>query len=391
MRVLMVSNLWPPEIVGGAEQYAARLADRLLDAGHDVHVLTLGDGERAGVSTVAPWPYPIRTAPSQPAPRKLLFHAVDLYNPRAKHRLDAVLDEVAPDVVHTHVVQGLSTVALTRPARRGIAHVHTLHDYWLLCQRNSMVQRDGTVCGTRCRSCVAISRLRDEAVRRSPPGVVLAVSQAIAREHEVLPWVAARLRVQYNPVELVTTSRALPRGDGDPLTFGFLGRLGIDKGVRTLLDAFAHRPPSGSRLVVAGRGELEGEVQAAGPPVVAAGWVDAARKESLLDDLDCIVVPSEWKDPAPVVVNEARGRGIPVIGAAIGGIPELVAPECRELLFPPGDVAALGDRLHRFAAAPARYRPVPEAEPVDWPGHLDGVLAAYEDARQIAATKSRTR
>jgi glycosyltransferase involved in cell wall biosynthesis len=389
VRVLLVSNLWPPDVVGGAEQYAARLADRLVDAGHEVHVLTLGAADRPGVSTVAPWPYPIRTAPSQPAARRLLFHAVDLYNPRAKHALDAVLDEVRPDVVHTHVVQGLSTVALTRPSRRGIAHVHTLHDYWLLCQRNSMVQRDGRACETRCRSCVAISRLRDEAIRRSPPGVVLAVSQAIAREHEQLAWVAARLRVQYNPVEVVESTRTLPRGDGRPLTFGFLGRLGIDKGVRTLLEAFTHRAPVGSRLVVAGRGPLEAEVQGAGPPVVAAGWVDADRKDALLDDLDCLVVPSEWKDPAPVVVNEARGRGIPVIGAAIGGIPELVAPECRDLLFPAGDAQGLVDRLHAFAADPAHFRPRPEAAPVDWAGHLDGVLAAYADARQIAAAHVR--
>jgi glycosyltransferase involved in cell wall biosynthesis len=390
MRVLMVSNLWPPEVVGGAEQYAARLAERLLAAGHEVHVLTLGTGDRPGITTVAPWPYPIRTAPQQPAARRLLFHGIDLYNPRAKRGLDAVLDELQPDVVHSHAVQGLSTVALTRPSRRGIAHVHTLHDYWLLCQRNSMVQRDGQSCDTRCRSCVAISRLRDEVVRRSPPGVVLAVSQAIAREHEQLAWVAARLRVQYNPVEVVETERTVPRGDGRPLTFGFLGRLGIDKGVRTLLDAFAHRAPAGSRLVVAGRGPLEGEVQAAGPPVIAAGWVDAARKDTLLDDLDCLVVPSEWKDPAPVVVNEARGRGIPVIGASIGGIPELIAPECRDLLFPPGDGAALSERLHAFASDPARFRPQPEAAPVDWAGHLHGVLGAYADARRIAEAHARS-
>ena len=53
MRVLMVSNLWPPEVVGGAEQYAARLAERLLAAGHEVHVLTLGTEDRPGITTVA--------------------------------------------------------------------------------------------------------------------------------------------------------------------------------------------------------------------------------------------------------------------------------------------------------------------------------------------------
>lgn len=385
MRILMVSNLWPPEVVGGAEQYAAALAGRLRSAGHEVHVFTLGTEDRDGVSTMAPWPYPIRTAPAQPARRRLLFHAVDVYNPRARRSLDAVLDDVQPDVVHTHAVQGLSSVALTRPTRHGIAHVHTLHDYWLLCQRNSMVRRDGRACETQCGPCRAISWIRNDAARKAPPGVVLAVSSAIAREHERIDWVAARVRVEYNPVEVVTGSRAMPRGDGRPLTFGFLGRLGADKGIGTLLDAFRRAVPEASRLVVAGRGDYEDAVRAAGPPVIAAGWVAADRKEALFDDLDCLIVPSEWKDPAPIVVNEARGRGIPVIGADLGGIPELIAPECRPLLFPSGDVGALVDRLRVFAAAPATYRPVPAAAPVDWAGHLEGVLGAYEDARRVAA------
>jgi hypothetical protein len=79
-----------------------------------------------------------------------------------------------------------------------------------------------------------------------------------------------------------------------------------------------------------------------------------------------------------------------VIGASIGGIPELVAPECRDLLFPPGDGAALTERLHAFASDPARFRPQPEAAPVDWAGHLAGVLDAYEDARRIAAAHARS-
>jgi glycosyltransferase involved in cell wall biosynthesis len=275
---------------------------------------------------------------------------------------------------------------MTRPGRRGVAHVHTLHDYWLLCQRNSMVHRDGRACEPRCRSCVGISWIRNEAIRRSPPEVLLAVSRAIAAEHEQLAWTRSRLRVVYNPVELVG-DRSVPRGTDRPLTFGFLGRLGIDKGVGTLLAAFRDAGLPDARLVVAGRGPLEADVRAAGPGVVAAGWVDAARKETLLEELDCLVVPSQWKDPAPLVVNEARGRGIPVIGAAIGGIPELVAPECRPLLFPPGDVAALGARLRTYAEGPEAFRPLAAAAPLDWPGHLDAVLTAYADARAHGAPR----
>lgn len=389
MRILMVSNLWPPEVVGGAEQYAAALAARLRNGGHEVHAFTFGVDGPDVVHAVAPRPYGIQSAATQPAHRRARFHAADVFNRRARRDLGRVLDELRPDAVHSHAVQGLSSAALTVARRHGVAHVHTLHDYWLLCQRNSMVKRDGRSCETRCRSCVAITWARNEAVRRAPPGVVLAVSRSIAATHEQIPWVAERLRVVHNPVEVVTGPRAFAPGDGRPLTFGFLGRLAADKGLGTLLDAFeaafGAAGPGAARLVVAGRGPLEARLREAGPPVIAAGWVPPARKEALFADLDCLVVPSEWRDPAPVVVNEARGRGIPVIGARAGGIPELIAPVCEPLLFPPGDVAALAERLRAYAADPAAFRPIAEAAPMDWARHLDLVLAAYADAGAAVA------
>jgi glycosyltransferase involved in cell wall biosynthesis len=381
VRVLMVSNLWPPTVVGGAELYAAALAGRLRDAGHEVGVVTLGVPGPDVVGEVQPWPYPIQDAGEQSGARRALFHLADLHQPRTRTTLDRVLADFAPDVVHSHVVQGMSTVAMTRPARRGFAHVHTIHDYWLLCQRNSMVQRDGTACDVRCRSCASISWVRNEAIRRAPPEVLLAVSNAVAREHEVLGWTHGRTRVVYNPVEEVHRPRPAAPGAGRPLTFGFLGRLAADKGVATLLAAFARLGDPDVRLVVAGRGPLEGAVRAAAG-VDYAGWVAGAAKEELLDRIDCLVVPSEWRDPAPLVVNEGRARGIPVIGAEIGGIPELVAEASRPLGFPPGDAAALAERLRSYRDDPDRFPARPEAAPLDWAGHLDAVLTAYGDARR---------
>lgn len=381
MRVLIVSNLWPPEVVGGAELYASALAGRLREAGHEVGVLTFGIPGPDVVASVRPWPYPIQTAPDRHAAARALFHVADLHQPGARATIDRALEQFAPDVVHSHVVQGLSTLALTRPARRGVAHVHTLHDYWLLCPRNSMVQRDGTACEVRCTSCRALSWVRDQSVRRAPPEVLLAVSQAVAREHEVLEWTRGRTRVLYNPVEIVDRPRPSTPGRGTPLVFGFLGRLATDKGLATLLRAFTRLDRPGARLVVAGRGPLEDAVRGT-ERVEYAGWVAGEEKEQLLDRIDCLVVPSEWKDPAPLVVNEARARGIAVIGAQIGGIPELVADASRPLLFPSGDADALTARMQAFVDDPDGYIGPPEAAPSSWPEHLDAVLTAYEDARR---------
>jgi len=378
----MVSSLWPPEVLGGAELYAAALTARLRADGHEVAVLTAGvDGDDV-VASVRPWGHRQTEYADQPRVRRLVFHAGDLVRPDVGRVVDRALERFAPDVVHSHAVQGMSATALTRVARRGVAHVHTLHDYWLLCQRNTLVTAAGTPCTTRCRSCRAVSAVRNAQLARRPPDVLLAVSEAVARAHtDVIPWTRRRTRVLYNPVDAVTGTHRAPVAG--PPTFGFVGQVSAVKGIRTLVRAFGAAAIAGARLVVAGRGTDVDAVTGV-PGVDYRGWVDAAGREALYREVDAVVVPSEWQDPAPLVVNEARGRGIPVIGARVGGIPELIAPASQPLLFPAGDVTELTARLRTFAAAPAHFGAAPESAPIDWTGHLAGVLAAYTDARATA-------
>ncbi len=387
MRVLMVSSLWPPEVLGGAEQYAGALAQRLRTRGHEVGVVTLGVPGADVVASVPSWPYPLQEYASQNPVRRALFHAADLARPDARRVFDRAIEAFRPDVVHSHVVQGMGIAALTETFRRGVAHVHTLHDYWLLCQRNAMVQRDGTACTQRCRSCRAVGELRNRQIARRPPEVVVAVSEAIARHHLAeLAWLRDRTRVIYNPVG--DAKARAPRPAGAPITFGFLGRLGIDKGIRTLVDAFAMADLDGARLVVAGHGPDADCVRGV-PGVDYRGWVSGPQKDALFDEIDCLVVPSQWEDPAPLVVNEARSRGVAVIGSTAGGIPELVAPVDAALLVPPADVGALAAALERFVATPGAFAPTPESRPLGWDGHLDAIDAAYRDAIAAAAVTER--
>jgi glycosyltransferase involved in cell wall biosynthesis len=382
----MVSSLWPPEVLGGAELYAAALAARLRTAGHTVAALTAGVHGDDVVAQVRPWGYPLTEFASQPRAKRLVFHTGDVVHPGAGRTIARAIDAFRPDVVHSHAVQGMSATVLTRVARCGVAHVHTIHDYWLLCQRNTMVTADGAPCATRCGSCRAISSIRSAQLARHAPDVLLAVSEAVARPHEAaLAWTRGRTRVLYNPVE-PASGRRIPRAVGTPPTFGFLGQVSTVKGVRTLVRAFTAAAIPGARLVVAGQGTDVDAVTGV-PGVDYRGWVDRAGRDALYDEIDALVVPSEWQDPAPLVVNEARARGITVIGARAGGIPELIAPASEPLLFEPGDAGALTARLETFAAEPGRFAAAGEAAPLDWPGHLAGVTRAYADARASATTE----
>ncbi len=386
IRVLMVSSLWPPAVLGGAETYAAALAERLRSAGHDVGVVTLGVPGADVVGEVSPRPYRLDEFASQPVWRRAQFHALDVYRRETQRVLTAAFEEFRPDVVHTHSVQGLSSVALEMPSRCGIAHVHTLHDYWLLCQRATLVKRDGTACERRCGSCLAISTIRNRRIARHPPDVVIGVSEAIAREHRDVAWMRSRLRVIRNPLDVARREHAVARA---PITFGFLGQLTAEKGVASLLEAFARAELPGARLLIAGDGPLRPRLQASAPPKVELlGWIDSDQKESFFAKTDCLVVPSQWKDPAPLVVNESRARGVPVIGARIGGIPELIAPVCEPLLFEPGNARDLATRLVEFARSPTLYSDRGVSHLLQWPEHLAEVVDAYRTARE--STRDRT-
>ena len=375
----MVSSLWPPTTLGGAESYAAALAERLVERGHEVAVMTGGVVGPDVVASIAPRPYRLDSYAEQSAARRLEFHVRDVYRKTAGDALRRTIDDVRPDIVHTHAVAGLSAAVLAEPSRSGVPHVHTLHDYWLRCERSTLVRRNGMRCDRRCVSCRVLSGARAAIIARHPPDVVLAVSAAVVRGHDGLGWLTDRTRILYNPVEDRPRTPDVPP---PPPAFGFVGRLTREKGVATLVHAFRDAAIAGARLLIAGEGPLEQAVSdLAVPGVELLGRIGGDRRDQLLDDVLALVVPSEWADPAPLVVNEARARRVPVIGASIGGIPELVSPVCRELLFPPGDAGALADRLRRVAQDPGEFVADDRDGLLSWDAHVEAVLQAYEDAR----------
>jgi glycosyltransferase involved in cell wall biosynthesis len=382
----MLSSLWPPAVTGGAEVYAEELSRRLGDRGHEVGVVTLGVDGEAVVASVPAWPYRLDQFASQPAWKRAAFHATDLANVRAWRTVLDAVDRFRPDVVHSHSIQGMSALPLRVPSRRAVAHVHTIHDYWLVCQRASMTNREGQSCPTPCRPCRAITALHRRELDGHAPHVVLCVSEATAREHERLPEIHDRIQVLHLPDGGPATSERRPPGPVP--VFGYLGQVAPHKGVLTLIDAFEQLPAGRARLRIAGRGSVEDAVAArAGGDVEYVGFVDGEAKAAFLASLDCLVVPSEWREPGALVVSEAKSELLPVIGARIGGIPEVVPPSCADLLFVPGDATGLSRSMLRFIDAPARFAVTPGVGG-GWDAHVDAVEDAYRVALNRAGCSS---
>jgi glycosyltransferase involved in cell wall biosynthesis len=81
-------------------------------------------------------------------------------------------------------------------------------------------------------------------------------------------------------------------------------------------------------------------------------WGQQRQVESYMQAADCLVCPSVWQEAAGLVILEALASGLPVLGSAIGGIPEFVEDGKNGFLFPAGDRAALVDRVRRLIGDP---------------------------------------
>jgi glycosyltransferase involved in cell wall biosynthesis len=402
MKVLFVSTLYHPHGIGGAEASVRLLAEACHRAGDEAVVVTLAPRDGAAVERdvggvrvhdVPLWnifhPYPW---PRPPAWRALAWHMIDAWNPVMAGRLAAIVAREAPDIVHVHNLLGFSAAIWPALARIGVPVVQTLHDHYVACT-NSLMYREGRNCRTRCVHCRVLGTPRRRLSRHVD--VVTAVSRRLLDRVSgfgIFAGVGPRLVIPNpNPLQ---PRLPVPRASPDParaLRVGFLGRVEPIKGPEVLLAAAQRLGPGRIDLRLGGAARPDYlatlKPRFGGPGIAFLGPVEPAE---FLESIDMLVVPSVVEEAAGRVVHEAFAAGVPVIGAAIGGIPELIRDGATGFLVPPGDVDALERRLRLLHDAPPDWAAMSaaclaEAERFG----LDAVLAAYRAAWAQAVSARR--
>jgi len=198
--------------------------------------------------------------------------------------------------------------------------------------------KNGVFCGGRCASCRVQRFARGTAVRLNLENLI-GVSAYICERHVQAGIVSQERAVPIRLGAQPATPR-LRQYREDGLTLGYLGALSRHKGVKTLLDAFARSGESSWRLELAGSGPLEADVREAASSderITFHGQIEGAEKDRFFEQLDLVVIPSEWEEPATFVAVESALRGIPSLVSDRGGLVE----QAETHTFPAGDAAAL--------------------------------------------------
>jgi len=138
--------------------------------------------------------------------------------------------------------------------------------------------------------------------------------------------------------------------------FVFMGRLSIEKGLKTLLDAMQKLPQE--KLYVLGEGPEKEDLlaYAAGlglKNVEFLGFVTGEKKDSMLKNASALILPSSCYENFPLSVLESYSVGTPVIASNLGSIPELVIDGESGLLFTPGDSNELYEKMHQLLTNPS--------------------------------------
>lgn len=366
MRICLLASLFDHAFKGGAERQTLQQAQGFVQAGHDVHVVTLaepgqpettyGTDDGITVHRIALRNLYFPFAPGhRPALLRKAWHAIDLYNPAMGATLRRKLRDISPDIAITHKLQGLSVAAWRECTRLGLCLVHALHDHELVCPATAMT-RGSHLCETPCVSCATLSTARHALA--PTPFAVIGPSHSIIERHRRFGWFGNVSRTAVMPNALpVDWPEATPRTRcGTPLRVGFIGRLEAAKGIDTLLEAAALLPTGMVELRIAGDGHAEdvAALRARYDGRVAATYLGPMRAIDFYPGIDLLVVPSRAHESFCNVVMEAASLGIPSIVSDRGALPERLGGGRYGWCFHAGDSSTLSRLLASCAADPAK-------------------------------------
>ena len=353
MKILLVSWEYPPVVIGGLGRHVHHLATELVNAGHEVVVLS-----RRPTGT-DPQSHPttdevcegVRVIAAAEDPHEFAFGtdmmAWVLAMGHAMIRAGFALGDWRPDLVHAHDwlvahpavalaqffdVPLVSTIHATEAGRHSgwvsgpvSRQVHALES-WLVRDSDSLITCSASMC--------------DEITTLFGPE--LADIAVIPNGIDTDGWPFAPRRSHAGPAELL-----------------YFGRLEYEKGVHDAIAALPkiRRTHPGTTLTIAGDGtQLDFLTeQARKHKVVKAtnfvGRVDHQELLRLLHQADVAVLPSHY-EPFGIVALEAAAAGTPLVTSTAGGLGEAVIDGVTGMSYPPGDVTALATAIRAVLDSP---------------------------------------
>ena len=369
-RILIVNKFLYPN--GGSETYIFELGKQLKKEGHKVQYFGMEDTRNIVGNDIQSYTSNMDFHTGKLG--KLIYPFKIIYSREARKAIRKVLDDFNPEVVHLNNFNFQITPSIIYEIRKygkqigqRIKIIFTAHDYQLICPNHMMrcpkteenCSRciDGAYSNCFKRRCIHNSKIK------SLLGTIEATLYKKLKTYKYIDCIICPSKFMQNQMEHNTALRdrtvymqnftTIPKQEQVRATQEsvqdkyvlYFGRYSKEKGVETLLKVC--KELSHVRFVFAGKGPLEDMVNEVNS-VENKGFLTSEELRPLIQGAAFSIYPSEWYENGPFSIMESIQYGTPVIGAAIGGIPELIDDGETGELFESGNVEQLREKISRL-------------------------------------------
>lgn len=296
-----------------------------------------------------------------------------LYSLEAKRKVNGLIrDGFRPDIVHLNNFAHQISPSILHVFRKcRIPVVMTMHDYKLVCGSYSMLAH-GKPCeacrGGRFYQCFIKGCVKDSRPKSLLNTIEMYLHHGLLHIYDLVDVFISPSRFLKQKVESMGFTRPVqvlpnfihpdefrPCYEPQESTICYVGRLSKEKGLATLLDAKKRLPAVRLKIIGDGplRANLEEKARIEGiANVEFAGHRPGSELKEAVRGSLFAVLPSECYENNPRSIIEAFALGKPVVGARIGGIPELVSDGKTGLTFRSADADDLAQKIRTLAGQP---------------------------------------
>lgn len=352
MKILLANKFYYRR--GGDCIYTLHLEQLLKEHGHEVAVFAMDYPENFATDWQRYFPREVKFKPGTGMLETLIR---PFGRGEVRRKFTALLDDFAPDVVHLNNIHTqLSPVIAEIAHKRGIKVVWTIHDMKLLCPRYDCLRNGKTICeecfvdkrAVKKYNCMKNSRLASliaykEAVMwnkerlMSCTDVFICPSQFIANKMIAGGFDPQKIKTLSNFIDI---EKCQLDGFAKEDYYCFIGRICDEKGIRDLLEAAKEVD---KKLIIIGEGPLRKELEEKYAPYKhinfkgKKNWTEICE---IVGKAKFSILPSVVLENNPLTIIESLCLGTPVLGANIGGIPELI-DQNNGMVFEPKNIKDL--------------------------------------------------
>jgi glycosyltransferase involved in cell wall biosynthesis len=373
MNILVISNLYPPHGIGGYEERCLQTVNALRKRGHTVHVLTSDHSVEGRDSSGESGIYRQLKVHGFYGHPWLPIHQLYQLERANQNTLQALVDELQPDLVHVWNMGGISKSLLHTLERSQRPLVYDISDHWIARSLKADVwlswwNDPGSVMRRTLRALATVSGLRKLIDAKVPTASVRTLkfqhiyfcSQYMRDTTARQGYPVSHARIAYCGVEADHFTRKTEYHP--PRKFLWVGRLAEDKDPMTALKGFLRaRKNTGLPLTldIYGRGEAA-YVEQLKAEITKAGANESVRLKSATHDemrtlyaqYDAYIFSSNWGEPFALTPLEAMSAGLPVLMCPDGGDAELLRDGNNALGFVAASQSSLEGAIARLLELP---------------------------------------